>query len=1204
MAASWHIRFFGGLVLQGPDRTITRFRTQKTAALLAYLAYHLGRTFPRETLVDMLWPGDSISGRHSLSTALTSLRRQVELPGLPADSVLVADRYCVALSADTVSTDVIQFRAALLRAERARNAEERIHALEHAVGLYQGEFLPGLYEEWVGRESLAHSERFANALCELTILLEKRGDSVAAIEFARRAIQADPLREEPYRELMRLYAGMGEPSTAVRYYHDLVQVFRTELDESPSPETRALAKKIQDELSLSDGSQPAETDSTRRGDRDRADRSATAATAPAGTAALLWVEITPADQAHERVATPTPGRLRKVLRREIPSHGGHIGTTPEGQHLGVFARAADAVACAAACQCALAGKSGHPARNTTFRGAIHTGDVETTGSIYSGSAVEHLAHLLTTACGGQILCSEATAGLLRPILDGGVTIQSIGTYRIGEKAVAERIYQINYPGQKITRFPPPRAAHGRPSNLPLQLPRFFGREEELRQLVGLLTTSDIRLITLAGPPGVGKSRLAIETGTRALESFGGAVWYVDVGHLRDAARIPHEILEALAIEPDGKIGLLTQLTRALAEERGLLILDDMEHLAAGAPLIRSLLEDCPQLRVLVTSRELLHLPGEREVMVAPLPIPVADDAPEKLAVTPSAQLLVDRARSVRPDFELTAHNAPYLAAICQQLEGLPLAIELAASCIHKMGFPDTLEFFAHELDLPINNGEIRTRHGTLRAALDWSFDRLGPDHQRFFACLAVFRGGWTAEAAEAVGDDPLALDHLADLADCSLIQTEHGPSAVRFRMLDLVREYALERLVVLGDAGPAEARHREFYLDLATRATADRHRALSAAQLEVLDAEHENMLAAIECFSMTPRCASVALRLAVALHPFWCRRGHLKLGLAVISRILSLPEAPRHSQLRAEALHALGLLSREQGACPIAQRHLEDSLAIYREHDDARGAASVLHELGILFARRHEWDRAQDRFMQALSLVLESGDLWLEARIRGDRGAAYLDEGRPEKAKDDLERAAAIRRQLDDKEALATQLVTLARALQSMGEDTRADSLWRECLAIRREIDDLPGAAQVLLELAAARATAGDHEAAARRIGECLAFARDLGAHPTATDACATLAETAAAIGRTDPADSASALWTCAVKLAGAAESLRGESQAAPTTDAARPDERLLREARAALGAAAFTSALAEGRAMSFDQTITYALGAVKELRSDSSLPT
>jgi predicted ATPase len=323
-------------------------------------------------------------------------------------------------------------------------------------------------------------------------------------------------------------------------------------------------------------------------------------------------------------------------------------------------------------------------------------------------------------------------------------------------------------------------------------------------------------------------------------------------------------------------------------------------------------------------------------------------------MVPSVQLLVNRVQVQRPDFELTAGNAPALAAICRRMEGLPLALELAASCVHTMAVRDMVAFFEHHLDLPISGPSgAPTRHGTLRAALGQCHARLSPDLRRFFARLSVFRHGWTAEGAEGVCSEPLALDYLADLTDCSLIFAEHGPYAVRFRMLELVRQFAWEQLERAGEAPRFRERHRDFYLDLAERAALDLKNGASTEWLDTLDADHENLLAAMQ-HCHTSRCVPLALRIAVALHPFWLHRGHLELGRKMITEILQNPEAPQRSQLRAEALEAVGILAREEGDQDAARRHLEMSLLLHQEHEDARGAARVLHELRLTMARPGE----------------------------------------------------------------------------------------------------------------------------------------------------------------------------------------------------------------------------------------------------------
>jgi len=497
------------------------------------------------------------------------------------------------------------------------------------------------------------------ALCRLTQLLETTGATRTAIDCARRAIAVDPLREEPYRELMRLYASAGEPATALKQYQELERVFREELGESPSRATRELARQLE--------SLPAGTGSIAREPVRARPRSPSPAALPTGTVTLLAVDFGFPGKRGKRGEHGEHGErgseplallhraFRESLRRELRQHGGAEVGDHAHSVLVAFARTGDAVACAAASPRALL----HLASQSEgavprARVAVHTGDVEVHGGQYRGPVPDRLGQLLGAAHPGQILCSESTASLLRHELNGGLSLRDLGMYRLHGASASERVFQLAMP-EAQEAFPPLTADSRHASHLPFQLTRFFGRERELETLEAMLS-GDVRLVTLIGAPGCGKTRLAAEVARRLIESFLGAVWFVPLADLRDVGAILDRTLDPLAIPRSPESAPLEQIAEALAEQRALLVFDNFEHLTTGAGAVLGLLERLPRLRCLATSRRRLGLTGEREFPVEPLPMPSAP-AVEDLLRNECVQLFVDRAQAVKPDFQLTPGNA-------------------------------------------------------------------------------------------------------------------------------------------------------------------------------------------------------------------------------------------------------------------------------------------------------------------------------------------------------------------------------------------------------------------------------------------------------------------------------------------------------------------------------------------------------------------
>jgi predicted ATPase len=507
-----------------------------------------------------------------------------------------------------------------------------------------------------------------------------------------------------------------------------------------------------------------------------------------------------------------------VLRREFRRHEGYEASEAGDSFVVAFAGASAALACAVAGQRALAAEPWPTAVDPiTVRMALHTGDVELEENGYRDLVLHHAARILVAGHGGQILCSEITAGLLRrnwvmkaEVAEPGVKLVDLGIYRLRDVVTPERLFQVSYPGMSSLEFPPLNATPAFTSNLPLQFTRFFGRREEIERLTKMLSSGEgqrvgdersrpdaslnlhpSRLVTLTGPGGSGKTRLALEVAERCVAARRGAVWFVPLADLSDPRLIIDAIRDALHLTPSPEAAPLEQVVAALSHQPTLLVLDNFEHLvAAGAPLIRTLRERVPTLQCLVTSRQRLEVEGEREFPVLPLPTPEEWNNPEQLSLYESVQLFVDRAQAVQPDFQVTNANAAAVAELCHRLEGIPLALELAAARIRLLTPAQMLAHLEHRLDFQTSSRRDATaRHRTLRAAVDWSYELLSSELQQFFAWLSVFRGGWTLQAAAAVCEESAALDYLSQLQACSLIVAEEISGESRFRMLETLREY-------------------------------------------------------------------------------------------------------------------------------------------------------------------------------------------------------------------------------------------------------------------------------------------------------------------------------------------------------------------------------------------------------------------------------
>jgi predicted ATPase/DNA-binding SARP family transcriptional activator/class 3 adenylate cyclase len=752
MDAPWRIELLGWLRATRGDQVLRRFRMQKAGLLLAYLAYYPHRSHTRAELIELLWPEcEPEVGRHNLRQALFSLRRQLEPPGVTCGTVILADRASLRLIPAAVSTDVAQFQAALQAAGRTSRSTERARRLTEAVELYRGELLPGYHEDWVLSERQRLAEAFSQALEELIALLEAAGELRLAIQWAWRAIGANPLREEAHHALIRLLAASDRPAAALSHYQEWERLLARELNCVPAAQLRALAVQIETMAGRAVDGREGSGPGAPRATVSPPDPSPPLARSPSptGTVTFLAAEIEGLTEAEQH---------REALRAVSRRYGGTEATAAQASFVAAFQRAADALAAA------VAAYEVSDRGERRLRVALHTGDVEGRDAGYQGPALRHALRLLLAAHPGQILLSAKSATLLRDDLAEGRQLVDLGLYRLRDGAPPEALFQLVGPEIVRYEFPPPNASPALMGSLPLPLTRFFGRTEELARLEELLLAEGARLVTLTGPGGSGKTRLAQELSARLRERLRDAVWFVSLVDLSDPGLIPDKVREAMRLLRSPQVEPLEQVAAFLAQARQpvLLVLDNLEHLLeGGTAVVQTLLGRVGTLTLLATSRQQLDLPGERLFPVLPLPVPVD---PNTLVSNPSVQLFLDRAQAVRVDFQVTKTNAAAIAELCRKLEGLPLAIELAAARVGVLTSAQMLARIEPRFELLVSRGRAADpRHRSLRAALDWSYQLLEPELQRFFRRLSVFRGGWTLAAAEAVCQAPRALEYLEQL---------------------------------------------------------------------------------------------------------------------------------------------------------------------------------------------------------------------------------------------------------------------------------------------------------------------------------------------------------------------------------------------------------------------------------------------------------
>ncbi len=895
------IQLLGDFRLTYGDEAITSVNTPRLQSLLAYLVLHRDAPQSRQHLAFLLWPNSTEAQAHTNLRNLYHHLRQA-LPG--SDQFLQAEATTLRWRPDSPYTlDAIEFERALAQAAA-------VQEWQRVVELYIGDLLPGCYDDWILPERERLRQEFVEASRRLIVLLEEQHDYRAAVGCAQRLLRYDPLREETYRDLMRLSAFNGDRAGVARFFSICKTVLARELDVEPSAETRAAHVQYLDQAA----------------------------------------------------ANPP----RPAMTSEAQSH-----------------------------------------------------------------------------------------------------------------------------------------------NLPLQLSRFVGRVDELKDIKHLVMQN--RLLTLVGAAGVGKTRLGLAAAEQVLDFFPDGVWLIDLAPLADPAHLAYALALPLGVRETPGRGLIETLADYLRDRKVLIVLDNCEHLiqAAGS-LIEALLGAAPEVRFLATSREVLGIAGEQVWRVHPLPVPdpiqSVDGGPERgeggveqvqqMLQCPSVELLVDRASAILPSFEMTNDNAPAVAQICRRLDGIPLAIELAAGRVNVM----TVEQIEKRLDdalglLSWGSPRALMHHRTLRAAMDWSHDTLSEKEQRLLRRLAVFAGGFTIEAAEQVTSDshlplPEILDLLSSLTDKSLVTMQAQEGGTRGRLLEPVRQYADEKLHAAGEAHELHSRHLDFFLHLAQDLDAQAWGADQAIALQRLEQEHDNIRAALTwSIEGDPERG---LRLASSLIFLFELHGYTTQERGWIEKLLTLNEkAP--PGVRAKALYAAAGNAYLRGEMKASRSLYQASLELYRELDDELVIADILAWLGMIASTFREFALARSLLEESLAVSKARGEAEGPLSVRLHLGFAlcHLDERARGLAL--LEQGLSQSREWGAHGFTGVAQMLLSFVAYEDGDYAQARWRYREAVGVSQQAGVGTGVMYGLGGLGVVAASEGQFERAARLLGVAARISQDTG---------------------------------------------------------------------------------------------------------------
>jgi predicted ATPase/class 3 adenylate cyclase len=960
---------------------------------------------------------------------------------------------------------------------------------------------------------------------------------------------------------------------------------------------------------------------------------------PQGTVTLLFTDIEGSTRLLQRVGERYADVLaesRHVLQAAFQSWNGVVVDTQGDAFFVAFARANDAVSAAVDVQRTLCSTVFMEDVTVRVRMGIHTGEPEIAGDGYIGMDVHKAARIMSAAHGGQVLLSQTTGDLIEHDLPVGVSLRNLGAYRLKDITGPNSLYQLVIAGLPAD-FPAPNATGSRTilHGFPGQPTPFIGRQRELAGASALLRQPDVRLLTLSGTGGIGKTRLALQVATTCADLFADGVYFVPLAQVSTMDDVLPTIAQTLGIREERGQSLFERLLDMLSEKHLLLILDNVEHVIASAALLAELLACCPQMKMLTTSREVLHVRAEHvfEVPLFAVPNPAHLPNLDTLSHDPAIALFTQRAQAVKPNFSLTSTNAPDVVNICRRLDGLPLAIELAAARI-KYGTPQSVLVQLEQGLDALKGGarDLSARQQTLRNAIAWSYELLDEEQQRLFRRLAIFVNGCTLHAAQevyyAVGNLNGAmldvLEGIEALVDKSLLrqeeQTEEGP---RFLMLHTLREYGKECLASTGELEATREAHALHYLSVAEAIVPKLAGAMEAHWLDYLETEHENLHAALSWFleraTRETERVEQAIRFCTALIKFWEIRGYFQEAFTILTRAMAVSQDAT-ADVKVQVLYPLAVFQLMiQGDAEQGRALLEECLALFRSIDDKAGTAKVLRLLGQLQIGEKTVE-ARSLLEASLALYEELDDSYGIGLVRNDLARAATRQGDYARARSLLEQNLSLYRTREDAHSRAHPLLLLAVVLfltkgnqeiarylaeesleifrgigdrriaafvlQLLSElslfqdDTeKAQAYCEESMSLFRALDDRSGVAQSLLTFARVHANKGDGTAAYNACKESWILLREVGDSEQRATCLEQVGELLAASAKLEQLEQAAQLW-------GKAATLRA-TLVAPMPPIYRTSYgKAVASVREQLGTERFQAAWAEGRNMPVGQII------------------
>lgn len=1136
---------FGSPRIEREDKPIHLSR-RKTIALLAYLLVDQ-KIHTRESLAQLLWPGyDTSNGLANLRRELLHMKRAI------GEHNLRIERDRIGLNPESaIWIDVSEFEAKISYVEvhshpSSSRCSQCIEHLITATTLYRDDFLAGFslpdspsFDEWQFFRSEELQRSLIKALRQLIDWFTEAEDYPTAVQYGRRWLSLDMLHEPAHRQMMKLYALSGQTAAAIKQFNEFKRILEQELGVDPGEETIALYKTIQ-----------AKQFPPPHPDEEVAYSNSLAgndSVLPSGTITLLYTDIegsTPLWEQHPKSMEAALDHHNAILHRVASTHHGRVYKVVGDGFQIAFSSPIDAIKAATAAQTEFWNQDWGDIGALRVRMGIHTGEAEIDNQDYiPGLTFFRVSHIMSAGHGGQILASSVTAELLRDELSERLSLKDLGNHYFKGLSQAEHLYQVMVPGLPQD-FPPLSTEKPQLHNLPTETSTFVGRQEDLSKVVNLLKGRKSHLITLLGPGGVGKSRLAIQVARKSLSMYKDGVWFVPLASLSSPDFLVSTIASAINISVSKASNPLQQLINFLQQKELLVILDNFEHmLPEGVSVPLELLNQTPSIYLLVTSRERLNLSSEWIYELKGLSFPVDDHVQTgskdaNIETSEAVQLFVQRARQARTGYAPARQDLTTILRICEMVEGLPLGIELAAAWMRSMSPQEIAREIEHNLDfLSTRMHNVPERHRSLRAVFEQTWKQLSSNEQKVLRKSSIFKGGWSREAAKEVTGASLPV--LASLANRALLRVGHHK---RYEMHNIIRLFGLKQLQFTpGEYEETHNRHMHHFMTFLQDRTQDLKGNRQVHTLEEIQREIDNIRAAwqwavdrgdapafdqaAECLwlyyeylgslqegekvfqqavealqevdSLTSEYANILGYLISGQGWLSARRGKVERGRALMEKGLETIRKSRSPDRRKEAMVVswLGYVIMLQGEFIEAQRVMEEGLELCTQISDRWGMASNLRLMGTAAQFGGRFDEA-DRYLQrSLEISKQIGQQRIEAKAIMNQGVIAIWLGEYQHARYLLEKCVEISRQLNDLISLTDELRELSRVHLATGDYQRAIEILKETLSIYEVIGRVDRGA-ILGYLANGLFLAGDDHEAERLYEESLAASGQVGHHP------------------------------------------------------------------------------------------------------------